>query len=183
MNQQAIPPTLPERGKFSSSVTTAGSSTIASSRQTVSAAPSQPQHVFTASGLATKKTSPAPIYKWEGNNGKSERSEIVIGEKTFVPSNYNAIYTASGKSKDMGDELLSQEFVDFQIILNKEEMEVLAARRKKLHLTSTASAQNLSSINGVDKAIHKSHVASMSLSKSTPYVDSRRIQSELLIRR
>jgi hypothetical protein len=181
MSHQAIPPALPERGKFSSNLSSGDGTTLASS-QAPTQAPMQPQHVFTASGLAARKTAPAPIYKWEAGSAKTERSELIVGNQRFVPSDCTAVYTTSS-AKSSGDESNSQEYVDFQVILTREEMEVLAARRKKLHFTATANAQNMSSINGVDKAVLKSHVASMSLSKSTPYVDSRRIQNELLIRR
>lgn len=183
MNRQAFPPTLPERGKFSSNMSTVGMVLTSSQVESpLNRPPSQPQHVFTASGLAAKKTVPTAIYKWEANNSKNERSEVVIGNKTFIPSNYNAIYTAA-KSTKSAEKSNSQEYIDFQVVLTKEEMEVLAARRKKLYFTATANAQTLSSMNGIDKSVHKSHVASMSLSKSTPYVDPSRIQSELLVRR
>ena len=179
MSLKQFPPSLPERGKFSNNMSSG--TTVASSSPEK---PQHPQHVFTASGIVEKKTAPTPIYNWESDSAKVDRKELIIGKNKFVPSNFNSIYTTlpEGNSKDNNEQLCSQ-YVDFQVVLTKEEMEVLAARRKKLYISATANAQNLSSINCTNKAVHKSHAASMSLHKSTPYIDPKRIQRELLIRR
>ena len=178
MNQPAIPPVLPVKGKFSSS-STIDSTPFTASYQNMS---SQPHHVFTGSGVSVKKTAPAPIYKWEENGNESkERVEIVVGEKRFVPSNINAIYTlADNENAESND--ISDEYVDFQVVLTKQEMEALAARRKKLLKTATANINNLSSVNSA-KHVHKNHAASMSLHLDTPYVDPKRIQRDNFIRR
>ena len=178
MNQPAIPPTLPVKGKFSSS-STIDSSAITNSFQNLT---SQPHQVFTGSGISMKKTAPTPIYSWEENGIENkERIEIVVNEKRFVPSNINSIYTLA-ENEDSQNSTVPSEYVDFQVVLTRQEMEALAARRKKLLKTATANVNNLSSVNS-SKHVHKNHAASMSLHLDTPYVDPKRIQRDNFIRR
>ena len=173
----AIPPSLPVKGQFSSS------STVLTAQSSVapSQAPTTPNHVFTSSGIAVKKSAPTPIYKWEGSDGvKKDRTEIEVNDKVYVPSSENAVYVQhDGKNVGKGVE---NQFIDFQVVLTKEEMETLAARRKKLLKTATANVKNTSSVNSNSHVI-KSHVASMSINATLPYVDPKRVQQELFIKR
>lgn len=177
-------PTLPQRGQFSSGATVLTATTQGlQSSQTASHAAEQ-HHVFTGSGIAVKKTTPNPIYKWE-TGSSAKRTDVVVDGRTFEPSNCPAIYTAkdSGAAAEDDSGAPSQQFVDFQCVLTKEEMEALAARRKKLLSTATANVMNTSAVNCSDKTAHKNHAASMSMQASTPYIDSKRIQKELFTRR
>lgn len=185
----AIPPTLPKKGQFSSGdtvyssdLTNDGASVAPSqlSNNTAKATDSDSHRIFTASGISIRKAAPPPIYKWEtttGSDMKDSRTHIFIDNNKFLPSNQNSIYI-----KDDPNDIEPQPFIDVQIILTKEELDTLAARRKKLLRTATANPMNTSSINA-SKLLQNNHVASMSMHANTPYVDSKRIQKELFIRR
>ena len=191
----AIPPSLPQKGQFSSGDTIY--STDSTIGQNPSIIPSQmtnmndtkgseSHQIFTASGISVRKSAPPQIYKWEtttGSDTRDSRTQIVIDNNGYLPSNHNSIYVKNDTDV-VGDvvDVTQQPFIDIQVVLTKEELDTLAARRKKLLRIVTANPMNTSSIN-CSKMLQKNHIASMSMHASTPYVDAKRIQKELFIRR
>jgi len=108
---------------------------------------------------------PAPIYTWEENNERAERVPIEVGGATFLPSKQVGFYNRQDPHHGGFDTTpLPERYVDFQIVLSAEELTTLAARKKTL--TSRVGQ----SPRGIKPTLHS----------STPYVDPRRIQRDLL---
>lgn len=112
--------------------------------------------------------SQAPIYSWEDGprlGEKVSRDHIVLQDCCYQATTEPGIYTRTALN-DQEDELLhvasdlNNLFVDFQVVLTKEEIITLAARRRSFR---------------PDMQLHKNIAASASPNISTPYVDPKRI--------
>jgi hypothetical protein len=110
--------------------------------------------------LSSKRVS-QPIYSWEEKSDKViPRSAILIDNLSFYPTPIPGFYARGDESETMSDR-----FIDFQIMLTQEEILTLAARKKA---------------ERPDAKLSKNIAAATSVHTSTPYVDPRRLQQELL---
>ncbi len=105
-----------------------------------------------------------PIYSWEEKSERVPRDEIVVDGISFVPSMIQGFYSRQFQHGET-EEILSDRFMDFQIILTQEEVATLAARRKaEKH----------------DNKLVKNIAAATSVHTATPYVEPKRIVQEML---
>ena len=135
----------------------------AGSRRTPKTAPRSPGSVASSNSQ--------PIYAWELSNQADEtstvRERITTESASFIPSNAMGIYVCD--SDNGGD---SNDLMDFQVVLSPEEFQVYVSRRRN------AVAEKKHSERFLD---HKKTTAEkQTLLSSTPYVDPKRIQNELL---
>ena len=153
---------------------TAGAGTVVSpSPQFIRAALNATANTPTGAGNNTTtlgKSQANIIYAWEEGNERPSRVPLEMGGVVFLPSRANGFYSRQDTiSPGLDTTPLPEKYVDFQIILTEEELTTLAARKK------TAMAR----LN-VGAGAGGSTRNQASLNISTPYVDPRRIQKELL---
>lgn len=106
------------------------------------------------------------IYAWEDSNERAERVPLEVSGVVFLPSKVAGFYSRQDTLNPGVDTTpLPEKYVDFQIILTAEELTTLAARKK----TATSRV-----------GVAPRGLPAPSLSSSTPYIDPRRIQKDLL---
>jgi hypothetical protein len=156
-------------------------SAVAARKDSSSAPRGSPGAKPPRSGVAASRTPPAsaskslqPIYNWEMANQSAVDSDAdVIRERittdaaSFIPSNSLGIYVGDVSE----DSYTSDALVDFQVVLSEEEFNVFVARRRNV----VAEKKHSERFIDKSKASDKSTVLT-----STPYVDPKRIQRELL---
>jgi hypothetical protein len=108
--------------------------------------------------------SPGRIYAWEDSSEKPSRNSIEVNGVSFDPTPVTGFYTRAMGRKE-AEYMISDKFIDVQIILTQEELTTLAARKK---------------INRPDAKLFRSQAAATSVHSSTPYVDPRRIKHDML---
>eukprot|EP01031_Cornospumella_fuschlensis_P033707 gene33707-40780_t len=119
-------------------------------------------------GKSTNKAgslSPGQIYAWEERSEKPVlRDTIELNGVTFDPSPVTGLYS---RRMDRGEEseLVSDRFIDVQIVLTQEELATLAARKK---------AQK------PQTKLFKNQQASTSVHTAVPYIDPSRIKRDML---
>lgn len=133
------------------------------SRRTPKMAPRSPGSVASSNSQ--------PIYAWELSNQADEtntvRERISTDSASFIPSNAAGIYVCDSDTRADSNDLM-----DFQVVLSAEEFQVYVSRRRN------AVAEKKHSERFLD---HKKTTAEKkTLLSSTPYVDPKRIQNELL---
>lgn len=123
---------------------------------------------------ASASKSLQPIYNWEMANqsaGDSDadvvRERITTEAASFIPSNSLGIYVGDASS----DSFAADALVDFQVVLSEEEFNVFVARRRNVVAEKKHSERFLDKSKPGDKS---------TVLASTPYVDPKRIQRELL---
>ena len=113
------------------------------------------------------------IYEWEGQSESDRRMQarqtaLIVDHLTYCPSATNGFYRRTDEHEEQFDNIASDDkFIDFQIILTKDEISALAARKRSLQIHT-------------DKVLHKSTAASKSVHAATPYIDQYRITKELM---
>jgi hypothetical protein len=90
----------------------------------------------------------------------SASSKITLDGTRFIPSTEPGIYMREGVSEAQHDR-----FIDFQIVLNEEELQVLMHRKKMMGRS--------------DLRIEKSKSASRSFERGVPYIDSNRVEQTM----
>lgn len=120
-----------------------------------------------ASQSASKKATPSVsnIYAWEDGSVKPQRKEIYLEDFCYHPSTTPGFYNRMVAEDESKDLVISDKFIDFQIVLTQEEITTLAARKKA---------------EKPDIKLAKSQAAATSVHLSTPYVDPKRIINDML---
>ncbi|RYG70420.1 hypothetical protein EON64_00205 [archaeon] len=118
-------------------------------------------------GKSTKagSLSPGQIYAWEERSEKPlPRDSMDLNGVTFDPSPVTGLYSRH-MTRGEEAELMSDRFIDVQIVLTQEELATLAAR-KKAHKPQTK--------------LFKNQAASSSVHTAVPYIDPSRIKRDML---
>ena len=125
---------------------------------------------------ASSVMSVQPLYAWEmANHGGTGDSSAIIRERvntdaaSYIPSSSLGIYV--NDTVDADSSATSDALIDFQVVLSPEEFLVFVSRRRN------AVAEKKHSERFLDKS---KQAESSSLTASTPYVDPKRIQKELM---
>lgn len=120
----------------------------------------------TSPGSRKSTSKAAPIYAWETEaTNKTGQDHMIMDDAYYAASNIIGLYTRMPLN-DQEDELINASteannlYVDFQIVLSKEEIITLAARKKSYR---------------EDNVIDKNIAAGASANVSTPYVEPKRV--------
>lgn len=108
--------------------------------------------------------SPGRIYNWEDGSVKSARHNVEINGICFEPTQVAGFYNRR-MTREEAEDLVSDKYIDVQIVLTQEELTTLAARKK---------------VDRQDTKLFKSQAAATSVHSSVPYVDPRRIRQDML---